>query len=521
MGKEWKQFWAQPQYWSLFAVSQLVFLGVALRLLEGWQDIPGMIFFMMAFHFLFLLYGAEQARLEAKHHTGELVSSFPNGARYYGIKLAYWVSHAAFWYGLFVVVLLLCLQRQGEAITGEIAWIIVLYTGCNWLVPFFVYMVLGYALFSLLPSLTTYVALAAVWILLSPYNHFVQLLPSPLLPWLAISDLNFSITQHLFTTEHMMISDGVRWQRLLAVLGAVAIYAAAVPLVRRKKTVRLLLIPLLVGLILIPAFAPNQRLTDVYGGLTLEPNPFRATNAYAMNAYTMNIRHARDDHRLSYEAEISMTGKTGPIALALWDAIHIDELKLDGKPLPYERAGNWVKLVLPDGFDGTGVLRLAASTDAYPDVNATSFELLSTLPWYPMEPEEARDPMGHAKKERYDITLEGVDVDRLVTNLTKGEGEALAGEAYGPTLLNAPYAVAGQHVRLIHYPERTARQKLDAVAQLTTEWNHKLNRNVQLPETVYYVSSSANLSANPAELFIKPQQMWLGDLVREKLFPPS
>lgn len=518
MRKEWKQFWAQPQYWTLFVAAELIFVLVTLRLLEGWQDIPGMIFFIMAFNLLFLLYGAEQARLETRYHTPELVSSLPYAARYYGSKLLFWVSHAALWYAIFLGSLLVFLKFQlHNELSIAIVKIVISYTFYNWFVPFLVSMILGYALFTLWPSLVTYAVLVAVWILLSPYNHYVQLLPSQLFPWLAVSDVNFSITQHIYVTEHMIVNDGARWQRGLVVITAVAVYMLVIPVIRKLKVMRVLIPLLIIGIVLIALLAPNQQISDISRGTALESNPYQS-NDYEIEAYKMEIRHPRHDHAFSYTAEVSISTKSNEISFALWGTIHIDSLSWNGKQIPYTRSGNWVSLSLPKGSPGEGTLHLETSSEAYSDVNPTSFELLPTLPWYPMHPDEALDPMGHAKKERYEIKLNAKGFGGLVTNLTKGPGGTLSGETYGPMLLKARYERKGSIVRLVQYSQRTADQKWQSISKIVDKLNKQMKADVKLPQQMYVVSSWSLFSANPDAIFVTPLQISLEEKIRQTLF---
>ncbi|GFN30875.1 hypothetical protein [Paenibacillus xylaniclasticus] len=521
MVKEWKQFWAQPQYWSLFVGAEIIVILVTQRLLSSWQDIPGMIFFIMAFNMLFLLFGTEQARLENKHHTAELISSLPKAVRYYGAKLLFWLTNVALWYLLFVATLLISLElRDGTDLSVGIVRIILAYTFCNWYIPFLVFVIIGYSLFTIWPSIGTYVILAAVWILLSPYNHFIHLLPSKLSQWLAISDINFEHTLNYYVTEHMIINDGVKWQRLLAVMVSVMIYCAAVSVIRKMKMFRLLLPVLLLLVIMIPMVAPSQQVSDIGMNMSIESNSLPKSE-YVIHEYQMDIRHERRDHSFSYTADLSITANSNTITFALWKVIHINNLSWNGTELPYERQGNWTSFTVPNGMSLQGTLHLETSSEQYSDVNASSFELLPTMPWYPMHPEEAEDPMGNAKKEQYRITVHTGGTGKLITNLSINKDGILTGEAYGPTLLKAHYVHNDSTVRLIQYDDKAADQRWKSVTSIVDRLNKETHSNLTLPKQVYYVASRSMFSANPDEAFLKPLPVSLEASIRQRFYGQS
>ncbi|MCA0756137.1 hypothetical protein KP806_13860 [Paenibacillus sp. N4] len=518
MRKEWKQFWMQPQYWVMFLAAEMLFIAVTFRLLESWQDISGMIFFIMAFNLMFLMYGAEQARLEARNHTAELLSSLPYGARYYGLKFLYWVSHSGLWYLVFLASLLVLLRfHHHTELSKSLVTIIFLYTFSNWFVPFLLSLIIGYSLFTLWPSIVTYVVLAALWIVLSPYNHFVQILPAKLLPWLAISDTNFEFTRYLFATEHMIVNSGAVWQRIMSVLAAALIYILAIRVIRKIKVMKVLAVLLVVSIGAIPFLFPNQEISDISRAMELEADPYEP-GKYVIESYKMDIRHAGEDHDFSYRADVSLKTEADQFSIALWNVIQIDSLRWNGKQVAYERSGNWVNITLPQEESGEGILHLETRSSAYSDMNPSSFELLPTLPWYPMHPDEAMNPMGSAAREHYEIKLSSAGSDRLITNLDPSFAGTLSGEAYGPMLLNAIYEKHDSIVHLIHYSDETADQSLQSVTSVINRLNKELNADVKIPEQVYVVSSASAFSANPEQIFITPIKVSLEDKIRKYLF---
>ncbi|WP_281884210.1 hypothetical protein [Paenibacillus sp. YYML68] len=510
MKLEWKQFLNQPQFWGIFLLSELVFIFVGFRVAEQWQDIPSMIFFVMAVNLLYLLYGAEQARLEMKHYIAEQIHSLPRGYRYYVMKLGYWLSHVLLFYLISVVSIIMYFTSQQVEMNGVVLTMIWTYTFCNWFVPFLISVVIGYSLYSIFPHMSTYLVIVFVWILLGPYNPFVELLPSDLSPYLAVADTNFQLTHYIYVSEHMIVNTGSYWQRIVVVMAAFTIFLASVGLLRRLHQVRILIPTLLAGIVLIAYTAPTPRISDQPGSLQLEPDPYNG-NRYSIEAYSMDLHHAEVDHKLSYSLDIQMIANDEHVSFALWDSIHIASLEWNGEKLAFHRQGNWVHVRLPSGQAGAGVLHLEAHTSEYPDVNPTSLLLLSTVPWYPMHPDEAIDPMGNAKKEKYDITLHHTGHNHVKSNLTQREDHVFTGEAYGPTILKGYFNQTNNLLYLVQYDKNDIRNKMNQIRGVYQEMG------ISSPTRLYFVSSATTYSANPDESFTTPLPIPLEQTVKHYL----
>ncbi|MGW9123895.1 hypothetical protein ACWGPW_02700 [Paenibacillus chitinolyticus] len=519
MLKEFKQLMRQPQYLLLFIFAELASVLLPMKYLEGLRDFPSLIFFVMGFNLLFLLYGAEQARSDHNNHIPELIASLPKGKWYYLQKILYWFIFAFIWYVIFLVCALLYVTYgiHDDATLFQFR-ITLVYTFFNWLVPFFVSLVLGYSIYTLWPSLAAYLVLISIWILLGPYNSFVGFIRPSWLPLLTVGDTNLSITQSYYQSEHMILNDGAFWQRTLAVLVCFFVFFVSIPLLRKGRKARILMIVCLLVFTCLAGFAPSQKITDV----TSEYKFNDAVPDYAdftISSYDMQINHGREDHLFSYVADLNVSTKSDQIPLALWDFMDVQSLSWNGASVPFSRDRNLLFVQLPSGHTETGILSFHVRSEKYGDMNPTSFELLSTLPWYPMDPKEAKDPLHHAIKEKFSVKVNVKDFRGLVTNLSKNENQTLTGVAYGPTLLYGPFTQETDLTIPKFISLKEARAAVSQVAEIINSGRQPSDKVVSLPQHGFIVNSRSIFSANPDEYFLTLTKSKIDSNIFRVFFP--
>jgi hypothetical protein len=519
MLKQFKQSLRQPFYLLLFFLAVCVSVILPRNNFERINDLPSMIYFVMGFSLLFLLYGGEQARLDMKSNLPEWIGTLPGGTRFYFQKFGYWFFFAFVWYGVFYLALLLYIKYGKNLYISAMDFTnSLVYTLLCWFLLFFISILLGYSLYTWIPSMLTYVILVAIWVLINPYNYFLGFIPDNYLAWLTVGDPNIIITDSEYRLERMIINDGALYQRLVAVLITSALFFTAVKLTR-KKVVAFLTAGLLLVSVGIVALAPSQKITESSKILEFTDAPAQNTD-YEITGYDMVIHHGRENHAFSYEVDMKIKFHSPTPVFALFDAIKVRSATCNGKPIPFTRPGrDLLQVQLPNNVRNETIVSLQVTSKDYSDVNPTTFELLPTLPWYPMNPKEALDPYHQARKEEYRIDLKVRDKAQVVSNLTLNNNGILSGSVYGPTLLYGPFIKdrIGDIKPAFASTDEAARQ-VDSISRAVKEGNTRTAAALVPPKQVYLGTSHTLFTTNPDESFITLTAARLDRVIFSTLF---
>lgn len=522
---EIKSVFRRPVFLAVIFVYLIVSIFAAQSIVKSIDELPSFIYFTMGFSLLFLLYGAEQARFDIQNQLHEFLLPVPHGKKYYLHKLLGWILLTWLVYLIFYTSIVLYITNISEqTLTWQEIYTASLYTLACWYVPFFLSVLLGYTIFTIQSSLMAYPLLIALWLVISPLNRLIGILPDKWASWLAIGDPNAELTEATFMAEHMILNRGSVYQRLLAILVIFSLFLLVVPVFKKSKAVvgsSMIFLAISVGILV---FAPSQLITEEIKaqpkkGYIKQADQASHTN-YKITSYKMDIEHKGNNHSFAYTAAIEFETEQDSLDLCLFDEMKVEHLLLNGQVLKYAHQGNILHIELPSSFKGKGSLQLQVHSDQYVEVNHTSFQLLATQPWYPMNPMEAAHPYQQAKKEYYEIRIQGANNGKIVSNL-KQEGAAFTGEAYGPTLVYGPYkqeenGVYFQRMGGSKFKPDFYQEQVDAAIQ---EGNSRLGTSIAAPSKLWLVPvTTLDASSNPDEIYLVPSFTKLDRAIFQSIF---
>ncbi|QCT01063.1 hypothetical protein E6C60_0339 [Paenibacillus algicola] len=459
-----------------------------------------MVYFIMAASLLFFLYGAEEARSEQRWNQYELVRTLPGYTRYRMGKFVYWLLlTSAFYLIFFTAVSLYIVGTHGGGSAEKITQALV-YTWLCWWFPFFLTVVLGYVIYSLLSSLYSYVLIVLVWFLIMPYNTmaFGEFLPLEVSGWLVIGDPNIEQIFGIYDMESQQINIGFYIQRLAALLLTVGIYAAVVWKGLTRKIAYIVMAAALTLPVVsshVPYLSGGDPVLVYQAAAPLNEEELK----YAIDNVEIRLEHGRSNHDLSYVYEVDIKAEVDVITLALLDDFQVVEARFGDLLIPVSQQEGQLKLKLPAA---EGRLMLSLVTHTYASVGPSFFELPSALPWYPMHPLEAADPYHHGLKETYRLDLKGLDHKLVWTNLSALGDGMWEGKAYGPTIIYGAYKKAGEIISPAFKDRRSVERGHNELARLVEEAKERLGAGAELPVRGYMITTMQQFTANPDEFFV-------------------
>ncbi|WP_139180348.1 hypothetical protein [Gracilibacillus ureilyticus] len=502
---EIKQFLRRPIWIVLFIVSIIFCIVLPRENFTDIYDLPSMVYFVMCINLLYLFYGAEEARFEQRNYLDEQVRNLPYQNKYRLGKLLYWSLISFTYYLIFFVSILsyyLFYLQVGFALsTFQTTFV---YTFFIWFIPFFFSTIIGYILYSLLPNISCYLLIIIVWFLIMPYNSMLGFIPTSLGAWLINGDPNITKVISVYDMEIMKVNRGYYVQRSFMLIILVCLYTLLT--FNLKKVGRYSLVLLLLFSLCIPYFSPfvpqiNNRQTNSNIG---QKNFFTETvllekaTDYTLNNYIFDINHHYSKHNLSYKVKINVSADNSDIQLALLDDFKVKDIKFNNKNVTYIHQDNIIALSLPELH---GEITLTAETETYDAIAPTSYELIATTPWYPMNPKEALNPYKNGNVESYQINLS--ELSSVTTNLEIANDQKLQGEAYGPTILKGNYKEKDNYL----YPYSVEIEEIqinkERVFNEIENINDRLAANLAPScESVIVTTLYPAFSANPSECYL-------------------
>lgn len=496
-------FLRQPIWLILFAFSIIVSIFLSRDNFTSFSDIPSMVYFVMVANLLFMLYGAEEARSDRKHHLTEQLAVLPLINRYRIGKLLYWCLLAFIYYLAFYVTLVSFLHFYTEEkltvdVWRETSW----YTIFVWFLPFYFSIMIGYVVFTLIPHITSYIVLVFIWFMVMPYNSMLGVIPASIGAWMINGDPNIGQVISTYKLELMKINNGYFVQRIMMLLFLWGCYYYVKPITYTGKWVLPASIAMIVGVPLLSPYHPqidNQEAIYLRDYVYVIPHDVPADNLdYQLDHYEFSIHHLKDMHELKYKVEFEIDAVHLEVTLALWDEFAIRDVLFNKKPIPFKQKDDAVYLQLPNK---KGIIEISAGTDTFLPIGPTTYELVATSPWYPMNPLEAADPFHQGKKEQYTITANASR--NMYSNLPKTGDKTWEGVGYGPTLVKGGFIQTKERL----YPAFKDVENIDLnikrIREQVDQNNQKLDADLQLSCRSFLVLTLyPAFQANPEECYL-------------------
>ncbi|MBO2942831.1 hypothetical protein JJQ72_02420 [Paenibacillus sp. F411] len=501
---EFKQLTRKPIWLFIFAVTIVVSIFLPRSSITHLTVIPGMVYFIMIMSLLLSIYGAESARADKTYQVDETLSVTPLYRKYFMAKLIYWLMLSAFIYVLFYAAVLSYIGLIHSNITSEDVYRSLVYTLLVWFIPFFFSILIGYIIYSWLPSFYSYLFIVVIWFLTMPYNSMIGLIPRNWSGWIINGDPNII---QIFSTnplESLEINRGYFIQRIFMFLILFSGYLLAKYKIQTK--IRITAALLLVISVLLPLFSPY--VPYITGGNSLSSssvifpeNKGQSQSGYRITKYIFHLNHGQSNHELKYTVNVEIEAEQDDIEFALLDDFKINSIHMNNKAVVVSRSGNLVKLQIPEK---TGILQMDIETDSFIPIGPSTIQLVATTAWYPMIPDEARDPYNNAIKEQYEVHWEPANHKQIKSNLQRLSRSHWSGTAYGPTFLMGRFT----EVDNVIFPKYQTAEKTERInrglAEIFDNNNKKYNKSEQLPPYVYYVSTFYGMQANPDEAYVYP-----------------
>lgn len=499
---ECKQFVRRPIWIVLFIFSIVICIVLPRGNFTNFYDLPSMVYFVMTINLLFLLFGAEEARFEYKNNLSEQLRNLPYQNKYRIGKITFWGLLSFLYYLIFYASMLsyyVLFEHQELSLYN--LQLTFTYTIFVWFIPFFFSILIGYIIFSLLPNISSYLLIILVWFLIMPYNSMLGFIPTFIGAWFINGDPNITQAISYYSLEIMQVNRGYFVQRSVMLFILISLYA----LLKLNLTIKskYSLIVLLLFSLSIPFLSPFvPQISNEETGID-EKNYFTSTNIlekatnYTLTSYTFDINHHYNKHSLSYTVKIDLSANNSDIQLALWDEFKVKDLKFNNNHIDYLQKDNIVTLSIPEL---EGEIALFIETDNYDAIAPTSYELLATTPWYPMNPKEALDPYTRGEKESYYINLS--NSSGVSTNLEDVGNNQLEGEAYGPTILKGDFNKLDSFLYPSSINVKEVRVNKERVFNEVDKINQRLATNLSLScESIIVTTLYPTFSANPNECY--------------------
>lgn len=497
------QFLRQPKWLVLFIGSIIISIILPRAIFSDFYNFPSMIYFVMSINLLFLFFGSEEARLEKKNHLIEQLKGLPFFNKFMINKLIYWVFISFIYYLIFYIAVILYIQfSTDELLTAHILQNTLLYTIMVWFIPFYFSILIGYLIYTLIPSILSYIFIVIVWFLIMPYNSMLGFIPNVIGAWVVNGDPNIEKIISVYQLENMKVNNGYYVQRGFMLILLTSLFA----LLRLNLSKKL---KASVGMtsvfsLLIPFLSPYAPQIDNQHGNLLNENIFILTEEvnnklfkYNLENYSFTIKHHGNMHELSYDVKVDIKSEQSNIQIALWDDFNVSEVKFNGDSIEYSHNNNLVSLSLPQI---EGELTMSIETDSYSPIGPTTFELIGTTPWYPMNPLEAVSPYYSGKKEKYEITLE--NKSNVYSNLSKVDDRTWRGEVYGPTILKGDFINEDDDIFPIFKDHAEIELNKERIYTQIDSINIKLETDTVLTcQSFIFTTTLSAFNANPDECY--------------------
>lgn len=490
-------FLRTPLWLLLFLAILVVSLIMPAENLTSLEILPGMVYFIMAASLLLMIFGAETARMEKANYQTESLFILPKYRIHLLGKIIFWLLLSFLFYLLFYLEVIVYIGLMHGNITYESFLASLLYTLLCWFIPFFLSIVIGYLCYSAIPSIVTYVGIVLIWFLIMPYNSLTGFFAIPVSGWLVAGDPNIEQIHGTYRLEMLQLNYGFYIQRIAMLLLILSIFFA---MQLKGKKVRMVctggvLVALCIPLIspYVPYITESENIRSF-----IIDEDLKHKDKFNISEYNFIISHGRSNHELSYMVDIHLEAEEKEISLALLNAFTIIEARWNDESISFTHNQNLLDIQLPNN---KGVLKLQVKTNSFVSVAPTFFELISTIPWYPMHPREATDPYHHALKEKYSIAIENMSPNQIYSNLPIIDNK-FVGEAYGPVLLLGDF----ERIGAIIAPKFKKKEQIAVHAERTQKIiegiNEKLAVSSKLPEKLYAVSTVNRFTSNPEEAFL-------------------
>ncbi|KOS61078.1 hypothetical protein FJQ98_26395 [Lysinibacillus agricola] len=496
-------FFRQPKWSILFITSIIVSIVLPKNNLTSFSILPLMVYFVMTINLLFLFYGAEEARTEKKNFIIEQFKQLPLYNQMSINKLIIWGFITFGYYAIFYTTLLVYIHYNStEQLTFYLFKTTLLYTFFMWFLPFYFSIIIGYIVFTFIPNIFSYIFMIFIWFLIMPYNSMLGFIPPSVGAWLINGDPNITSIPSFFPLENMHINNGIYVQRIFMLL--ILITTFILLRFRVTKVVKGGLFLLLTASVFIPFISPfvPQIINEQHfslSGKDFEISNFKNKNAYSYNLdnYSFVIDHHKNRQELSYEVKFEIFSDFNEVHLALWDDFKIQKVLFNAEEINFEHKNNIVTISLPKS---TGELTFLVETKEYLSVGPTTFELIGTTPWYPMNPLEAANPLNESRKEHYNIKFK--NNDKVISNLSLDNTGDWKGYMYGPTLLKGEFITENKST----YPFFKNTDEIILNKQRVQSEIDKINKKLLTEVTMtcqnyYTLTTYPAFSANPDECY--------------------
>lgn len=504
IGFEFKQLNRKPIWLSIFAVTIVVSIFLPRSNITNLTVVPGMVYFIMVMSLILSIYGAESARSETNQQIDETFSVTPFYRKYFLGKLIYWLILSMIIYVIFYAAVLGYIGFVHQNITSEDVYDSFVYTFLCWFFPFFFSIIIGYVVYSVVPSLYSYLIIIVVWFLTMPYNSMIGIIPREWSGWMINGDPNIIQIFSSSPLESLGVNKGYYFQRLFMFLILFSGYLLVK--YKRNNNIRITAACILLFSALIPVFSPY--VPYITGGEGLSPsslalpeNKERIQSDYQVKKYRFHFKHGQSNHKLKYTVDIEIESEQDVIDIVLLDDFRINSTNMNKKPVSMNRSGNLVELKIPER---NGTLQMEIETDTYSAIGPTTVQLVATTPWYPMIPSEAQDPYENGIKEDYEVYWDSPNKNQIWSNLNQLANSQWSGNAYGPTILMGKFG----EIDNVVFPKYQSVERVERInkglEQIFHDNNKKYNKSEQLPAHVYFVTTFYGMQANPEEAYIYP-----------------
>ncbi|MFD2114205.1 hypothetical protein [Paenibacillus yanchengensis] len=459
--------------------------------------LPGMVFFVMTANLLFMLYGAEFARLEQINYQVEGIQTTPKYRSHLIAKLLFWLLLAFTLSLLFYLEVILYIHFTHNNIVFHQLLSSLNYIVLCWFLPMYLSIIIGYVYYSFIPSIYSYVGIILIWFLTMPYNSWLGFLPESIAGWLVIGDPNIQQIFGIYDMEIQKVNLGFYVQRLSAVLLIMSLFFLLKSNSKRLRNVMLIGVISSICIPLISPYVPYITEGKQYSSYSIKEQKLESFN-YTINEYNFNITHGKSNHKLEYTVNLHINSESEYIRLALFDSFKVNSASWNHTFINFTQDNNELGLELPQL---NGVLKLEVETDSFASVGPNFFELISTVPWYPMHPTEAVDPYHNAKKENYQIILENIQPSQIISNLVEEEG-AWKGEAFGPTIFFGQYMEQDSIIVPSFKQEPAIQLNLESLDTVVSSIDQYLNVETDLPNRLFMMTTTQTFMLNPEEVFL-------------------
>lgn len=380
--------------------------------IEAGQMLQSSSYINMAAALFGLFFGVMMAKREQQAHFEEVLEALPGDhIRPLG-KLLAWMITSAFLTILAFVEILILFKIVGSEFLffkREIFTYILIYWGGI----LFSTGILGYFLELLFPSKWKIGILIFIWLFISPFNIlFLKLAPYPIfyriLSIMNVGEREISSAYHHY--HGLNISLSIVMNLLLFLWASILLFCLAL-LIRRhdeiaKREKGLLLTSIGISILLFiftikPSIGPldentfwdynsfyNYRDASYYSQEHLvKPVSQDIKISNELRALSYDILLSFEGINLQYEATVNIENNLNQkwIPFTLYNGLNVISVKLDEKPLVFEREQDWLLIEWPEGkISGELILDVRGNTGAFSPITETSFYLSSAFPWYPI-----------------------------------------------------------------------------------------------------------------------------------------